>query len=132
MRIPIRLLAWPAAAAALLSAAPALAEDWQVLTTSKEGIVFWIDRDSIQTVEGYPQAWTKSDYSAVETGDVSERKALEDYDCAARALRLRRTIAYGRDGNVLRTLNQTASEAKWSPVQEGSIGDAKIAEVCGG
>ena len=125
-------LAGIALSAALLTPGAAHAEDWERLTEADNGVVFWIDRDSIRDVDGYKQAWTRSDYSGVTWGDVLARKALEDYDCVRRAQRTRGTVAYGRDGKVLRTLNLSAEQSEWKVVEAGSIGEAKLEEVCAG
>lgn len=116
--------------AALLASVPALAENWAQFAEGENGVVFWLDRDSVRQVGDYRQAWTKSDYSAVAEGDISARKALEDYDCAGGRLRTRGTVAYGRDGNILRMINLTEAESEWVAVKEGSIADSKIRTVC--
>lgn len=118
-------------AIALLGAAPAPAEDWQIFVEADNDVVFWIDRDSIQEAGPYKRARTKSDYHRVTWGDVDHRITVEDYDCAKRTLRARSTIAYGRDGKVLRTMNLTENDMKWITVEPGSIADAKIETVCG-
>jgi hypothetical protein len=118
-------------AIALLGPGPAPAENWQVLTDADNGVVFWIDRDSIRDTGTYKQARTKSDYHAVTWGDVDHRVVVEDYDCARRALRARSSTAYGRDGNVLRSATFTEDETSWTVVDPGSIADAKIEAVCG-
>jgi hypothetical protein len=116
-------------AIALLSATPA--ENWQVFAEGDNDVVFWIDRDSIRDAGTYKQARTKSDYHRVTWGDVDHRIALEDYDCAKLALRTRGTIAFGRDGKVLRTMTLAEDESEWKVVQPDSIAAAKIDAVCG-
>lgn len=118
-------------AIALFGLGPAPAENWQILTDGDNGVVFWIDRDSIRDTGTYKQAQTKSDYRNVTWGDVSQRIVVEDYDCARRALRPRSSTAYGRDGNVLRSATFTEDDATWTVVTPGSIADAKIEAVCG-
>lgn len=118
------------AAAVMLIAQPAALENWTVIAEADIGVVFSLDRDSIRDLGPYKQARTKSDYTKVTEGDVSVRFAVEDYDCAKRALRTRGTVAYGRDGKILRTSEFAEGETEWAAVQSGSIAEAKIDAVC--
>ncbi|MCW3848305.1 hypothetical protein OF829_13750 [Sphingomonas sp. LB-2] len=105
-------------------------EDWVLISEAENGVVFSLDRDSVREMDGYRQAWTRTDYSKVSGGDVSLRRALEDYDCGGRRLRTRGSVAYGRDGKVLRTMSLAADQSEWKAVEPGSMGEAKLDAVC--
>lgn len=118
-------------ALALLALHPAPIEDWQVIATADNGIIYSLDRDSVRDMGGYREAWTKTDYSNVLEGDVSLRRSREDYDCAGRRMRARQTVAYNRDGKIFRTMSLTEAESEWKAVTPDTMGEAKFEAVCG-
>ena len=117
-------------AAALLSASPAPAEDWALISESEKGVIYSLDRDSVRDMGEYRQAWTRTDYSKVAEGDVSLRRARADFDCSGRRVRLRGTVAYDRSGGILRTSNFEESESPWREVQPGTMGESTLEAVC--
>ena len=115
-------------AIALFTVAPI--EDWKVIETAANGVIYSLNLDSVRDLGTYREAWTKTDYSNVPTGDVSIRRTWEDFDCAGRRMRLRGTITYGRDGKVMRTLNLDEGKAEWKGVTPATMGEAKFDAVC--
>jgi hypothetical protein len=134
MKTTLRPALAPVAILALLALAePAAAgrADWWAVQATEARIEF-VDASTV-TDGAVRSAWSKAVYAPDEA--VKEGAAFElvqqDYDCSARATRLRRIVEYRADGGVKETFDWPAAENMWRPAAPESVAGAKLAFVCG-
>lgn len=120
-------------AATIGFAQPALAFDWQYVTTNTAGAKIYIDTQSISRNGDSVEAWYKWDYAAA-TPDPKRAYAMEKdrvrHDCKASVRRLLNAVEYNADGSVRKSYDFSTTDNATSAVQPDSIGSALMKAAC--
>ena len=122
---------------ALLLCSTSHASEWRIATGSDNGLLVYIDAQSLRYTGSRVKVWEKWTYeSPQKTGDVGfqSAKILYVYDCASRSGAMIKEVLYsGEDGGevVKSTTNTEASAiANLEEVIPDSVADGVLLEVC--
>lgn len=116
-----------AIAALALLAAPAL-EDWEMVFTTENGLVAFVDNDSVRRTGNIVLASERRDYAEVEGGEYREMIVRARYDCTAATVQVLSVDASYRAGGPPRSFSWDDSPV--DPANAGTLAGAVLGHVC--
>jgi hypothetical protein len=120
-------MSFVAIVALALLAAPAF-EDWEKVFTTENGLVAFVDNDSVRRTGNVVLVNERRDYAKVEGGDYSEMLIASRYDCAARTVQVLSVEASYRAGGAPRSFSWDDSPV--DPANAGTLAGAVLEHVC--
>lgn len=108
--------------ALILAPVPAMAADWRLASTGKDGMKAYIDVESVRQVGSWISAWQKREKAN------GSNVGLVYFNCATHETALKSLTNYDLSGRVTHTHTNVA--LIWDPVTPDTIGDDVFAFVC--
>lgn len=106
-------------------------EDWMRVTSTPEGVVIYLDRDTIRPGQTVIVATERHDYSAVTNAPYREMRVQTAYDCSAHTRQVRAATIV-RPNGVSENITFSDRESSVDPIQPKTISAMIFKEVCGG
>ena len=125
----------------LLVTATAASAEWTPVGAANVGgddqLIIYIDRATIRRNGNFVKLWDLADYKTVRTSPSTgvsyfSDKGQREYDCKEEKTRLLAFTWFdGKMGSGKVVHNTSETSMKWSPIQQGSIGEALWKIACG-